>query len=157
MHHLLCVCYTSWYFYVFSGTSLLTRCHSASSLISTVFVFQKIYTGNILGIRKAKVPIFSDTRRSPKQRRREARGQPHHRVARASPWPRHQVVGPPGPPPDAALWYVANVSIIFDAPCLFYTNCYIFCLHFVVLLWFIWTNLLIVAKVHNVLVLHFNV
>jgi hypothetical protein len=26
-----------------------------------------------------------------------------HRVAQASPWPRHQVVGPPGPPPSAAL------------------------------------------------------
>jgi hypothetical protein len=47
--------------------------------------------------------------------------------------------------------------IIFHAPCLFYTNCYIFCLHFVALLWFIWTNLLIVAKVHNVLVLRFDV
>jgi hypothetical protein len=52
---------------------------------------------------KAKVPIFSDTRQSLKQRRRGARGQPHHRVARLSPWPRHQVVGSPGPPPDAAL------------------------------------------------------
>jgi hypothetical protein len=30
--------------------------------------------------------------------------------------------------------YVANVSIIFDVPCLFYTNYYIFCLHFVALL-----------------------
>jgi hypothetical protein len=54
-------------------------------------------------------------------------------------------------------WYVTNVYIIFDAPCLFYTNCYMFCLHFVALLWFIWTNLLIIAKVHNVLVLHFDV
>jgi hypothetical protein len=52
---------------------------------------------------KAKVPIFPDTRRSPKQRWRGARGQPHHRVARPAPGPRHQVVGPPGPPPDAAL------------------------------------------------------
>jgi hypothetical protein len=52
---------------------------------------------------KAKVPIFSDTRRSPEQRQRGARGQPHHRVARPSPWPCHQMVGPPGPPPDAAL------------------------------------------------------
>jgi hypothetical protein len=23
-------------------------------------------------------------------------------------------------------WYVANTSIIFDAPCLFYTNCFMF-------------------------------
>jgi hypothetical protein len=52
---------------------------------------------------QAEVPIFSNTRRSPKQRRRGARGQPHHRVMRATPWPRHQVVWTPGPPPDIAL------------------------------------------------------
>jgi hypothetical protein len=52
---------------------------------------------------KAEVPIFPEMRRSPKQRQRGARGQPHYRVARPSPWPHHQVVGPPGPPPDAAL------------------------------------------------------
>jgi hypothetical protein len=52
---------------------------------------------------KAKVSIFSDTRRCPKHRRRRARGQPHHRVARPAPGPCHQVVGPPGPPPDATL------------------------------------------------------
>jgi hypothetical protein len=52
---------------------------------------------------KAEVPIFSDTRRSPKQRQRGARGQPHHRVARPSPWPCHQVVRPPGPHPDATI------------------------------------------------------
>jgi hypothetical protein len=52
---------------------------------------------------KAKVPIFPDTRWSPKQRWRGARGQAHYRVVRPSPWPRHQVVRPLGPPPDAAL------------------------------------------------------
>jgi hypothetical protein len=52
---------------------------------------------------KAKVPIFSDTRRSPKLRRRGTRGQAHHSVARPNPWPRHQVVWLPGPPIDAAL------------------------------------------------------
>jgi hypothetical protein len=46
---------------------------------------------------KAKVPIFPDTRW------RRTRGQAHHRVARPSPWPHHQVVWPPGPPPDAVL------------------------------------------------------
>jgi hypothetical protein len=56
-----------------------------------------------LGETKAKVPIFPDTRWSPKQRRRGTRGQAHHRVVRPSPWPRHQVVWPPCPPPDAAL------------------------------------------------------
>jgi hypothetical protein len=34
---------------------------------------------------KAEVPIFPDTRRSPKQRWRGTRGQAHHRVARPSP------------------------------------------------------------------------
>jgi hypothetical protein len=46
----LCFVYTSWHFYAFSGTNLLTRCHSASFLFSAVFVFQKSYTGNILRI-----------------------------------------------------------------------------------------------------------
>jgi hypothetical protein len=51
-------CYTLWCFYAFSGTNLLTRCHSASSLCFAVFVFQKSYTGNILGIRRNKSPTF---------------------------------------------------------------------------------------------------
>jgi hypothetical protein len=42
--------YTLWQFYAFSGTNLLTSRHSASSLFSAVSVFQKSYTGNILGI-----------------------------------------------------------------------------------------------------------
>jgi hypothetical protein len=46
----LCFVYTSWHFYVFSRTNLLTRCHSASSLFSAIFMFQKSYTGNILKI-----------------------------------------------------------------------------------------------------------
>jgi hypothetical protein len=46
----LCFVYTLWHFYVFSRTNLLTRCHSVSSLFSAIFVFQKSYIGNILGI-----------------------------------------------------------------------------------------------------------
>jgi hypothetical protein len=45
-----CFVYTSWRFYAISGTNLLTRCHSASSLFSAIFVFEKSYTGNILKI-----------------------------------------------------------------------------------------------------------
>jgi hypothetical protein len=84
---------------------LLTRCHSASSLFSAVLCFRKA-TWEIfseLDETKAKVPIFPDTRRSPKQRRRGARGQPHHRVVQPARGPCQQVVGPPGPLPDAAL------------------------------------------------------
>jgi hypothetical protein len=52
---------------------------------------------------KAKVPIFPNTRWSPKQRRRETRGQPHHRVSQPTPGACYQMVRPPGPPPDIAL------------------------------------------------------
>jgi hypothetical protein len=110
LHDCLCTicfvfCYTSWHFYAFSGTNLLTRCHSASTLFSAVFVFQKSYTRNILGIgrNKSRSSYFPDTRRSPRQRRRGTRGQPHYRVARPAPGTCHQVVGPIGPPPDATL------------------------------------------------------
>jgi hypothetical protein len=97
-------CYTSWCFYVFSGTNLLTRCHSASSLFSAIFVFQKSYTGNILGIgrNKSRTSYFTEASRRPKMRPRRARGQPHHQGAWPSPWPRPPVVRPPGPPPHAA-------------------------------------------------------
>jgi hypothetical protein len=103
----ICVvfCYTSWYFYAFSGTNLLTRRHSASSLFSAILCFKKA-TSEIfseLDKTKAEPPIFPKTRESPKMRWRGARGWPHPRVARPSPSPRHQGVRPPGPPPDAAL------------------------------------------------------
>jgi hypothetical protein len=59
LHAYLCTicfvfCYTSWRFYAFSGTNLLTRCHSASSLFFAIFVFKKSYTRNILRIRRNK-------------------------------------------------------------------------------------------------------
>jgi hypothetical protein len=60
----LCFAYTSWHFYAFSGTNLLMRCHSANSLFSAIFVFQKIYTGNILriGRNEAQSSYFTPTR-----------------------------------------------------------------------------------------------
>jgi hypothetical protein len=70
-----------------------------------VFVFQKSYTGNILwiGWNKSQNSYFPEASRSPKLRRRGTRGQAHHRVARPSPYPCHQVVWPPSPPSDAVL------------------------------------------------------
>jgi hypothetical protein len=98
-------CYTSWRFYAFSGTNLLTRCHSASSLFSAVFVFQKSYTGNILiiGRNKSRTSYFYKSFAKTEDETEGARGQAHHMVARPSPWPRHHMVRPGGPPPDAAL------------------------------------------------------
>jgi hypothetical protein len=110
LHACLCtICfvfyYTSWRFYAFSGTNLLTRCHSASSLFSAIFMFQKSYTGNILGIgrNKSQSSYFSWYETESKAETEGASRQAHHRVARPTPGPRHQVTWPPGPPPDAAL------------------------------------------------------
>jgi hypothetical protein len=44
----------------FPETNLLTRCHSASSLFSAVFVFQKSYRGNIPGIERNKSQSTGD-------------------------------------------------------------------------------------------------
>jgi hypothetical protein len=61
--------YTSWHFYAISGTNLLTRCHSASSLFFTVFMFQKSYTGNILGIGQNKFQKSYFPRKLPENQR----------------------------------------------------------------------------------------
>jgi hypothetical protein len=97
--------YTSWHFHAFSRTNLLTRRHSASFLFLLFLCFRKA-TQEIfseLDEIKAKIPIFLEASRSPKERRSGARGQPHHTMAQAHPWPRHGMVWAPGPPPDAAL------------------------------------------------------
>jgi hypothetical protein len=52
---------------------------------------------------KAEPPIFTEASRRSNMRRRGARGQAHHRVARPSPLSRHHMVRPGGLPPDAAL------------------------------------------------------
>jgi hypothetical protein len=78
-------CYTSWRFYAFSRTNLLTRCHSVSSLFSTIFVFQKSYTGNILGIGRNKSQTSYFYRSFAKTKDETEGGQ-----------------RPPGPPPDDA-------------------------------------------------------
>jgi hypothetical protein len=98
-------CYTSWRFYTFSRTNLLTRCHNASSLFSAVFVFQKSYTGNILGIRQneSQTCYFSRSVVKSKDETEGSIAWPHHRAARPRPWPCHLGVRPAGPPPDATL------------------------------------------------------
>jgi hypothetical protein len=101
----LCFVYASWHFYAFSGTNLLIRCHSASSYFLLFLCFRKVTQEIFLELdeTKAKVPIYLTRRWSPKERRRAARRQPHHRVVQATPWLRHQVVWAPGPPADIAL------------------------------------------------------
>jgi hypothetical protein len=76
LHHFLLFRYTLWHFYAFSGTNLLTSCHSASSLFSAVFVFQKWYTGNILGIGRNKFLKSYFTWKLPDIWREEGEGPP---------------------------------------------------------------------------------
>jgi hypothetical protein len=64
----LCLVYTSWHFYAFSGTNLLTRCHSASSSFLLFLYFRKV-TQEIfseLDETKAKPPIFPDMKKESK-------------------------------------------------------------------------------------------
>jgi hypothetical protein len=97
-------CYTLWCFYAFSRTNLLTRCHSASSLFFAIFVFQKSYTGNILGNGRNKSRTsyfyrsFAKTEDETMGGQRPATPQ----EGRPRPWPRPPMVRPPGPPPDDA-------------------------------------------------------
>jgi hypothetical protein len=60
----LCFVYTSWYFYAFSGTNLLTRCHSVSSYFLQFLYFRKVIQEifSELDETKAKPPIFSNSK-----------------------------------------------------------------------------------------------
>jgi hypothetical protein len=83
----LCFVYTSWRFYAFSGTNLLTRCHRASSYFLLFLCFRKV-TREIfseLDETIAEVPNYLTRRRSPEESRRRTKGQPHQVVARATP------------------------------------------------------------------------
>jgi hypothetical protein len=67
-------CYTSWHFYAFSGTNLLASRHSASSLFSAIFVFQKSYIENILGIGRKKSQTSRNPPKLPENRRGDGVG-----------------------------------------------------------------------------------
>jgi hypothetical protein len=129
--------YTSWHFYAFSGTNLLTSRHSASSLFSAVFVFQKSYTVNILGIGRNQ---SQSSRISPKlpENRRGVRVGPRggHTPGRHGPGLGRApyVWDHLGPLLTMPHWYVSNVSIIFDAPCLFLHHLPCVSLHFMAFL-----------------------
>src|SRR5215216_2810173 len=91
---LLCFVYTLRCFYMFSGTNLLTRCHSVSCLFSVVFGFRKASKEifSELDRTKAKVNILPEATRSPEGRRSGAPGRPHLVAVRSG--GRHQGCGP---------------------------------------------------------------
>jgi hypothetical protein len=98
-------CYTSWHFYAFSITTLLTRHQVASSLFFAVFVFQKAAQEifSELDETKAEPPIFTEASRRLKMRRRGLGAS--HTLGWRGPGPSHATrgVSRPGPPPDATL------------------------------------------------------
>jgi hypothetical protein len=104
--HTICFvfCYTSWHFYAFSETNLLTRCHSASFLFSVVFVFQKSYTGNILGIgwNKSRTSYFYQSFAKTEDETEGGQGPASPPGGTAQPRLRPPVVRPPWSTPDAA-------------------------------------------------------
>jgi hypothetical protein len=87
-------CYTLCHFYAFSRTNLLTRRQSASSLFSAVFVFQKSYIGNILGIgwNKSRTSYYSRTRVGVQSRDGGVPG-PGHTLGRRGPSPSRATKG----------------------------------------------------------------
>jgi hypothetical protein len=72
----LCFVYTSWHFYAFSGTNLLTRCHSARSCFLLFLYFRKVIQEifSELDETKAKLPIFPDTKTESKAETEEGQG-----------------------------------------------------------------------------------
>jgi hypothetical protein len=91
LHQLLYVLFTlRGIFYAFSGTNLLTRCHSVNSCFLLFLYFRKVIQEifSELDETKAKIHILLTRRRSPKERWRRARRRPHHRVAWPHPWQR---------------------------------------------------------------------
>src|SRR4051812_29083128 len=75
-HFVLCFVYTLRCFYIFSGTNLLTSCHSASCLFSSVFGSRKAenqYSRNCTG-QKPKLLFFLEQHRTTKQSRRGGTG-----------------------------------------------------------------------------------
>jgi hypothetical protein len=97
--------YTLWRFYAFSGTNLLTRCHSASSLFSAVFVFQKSYTGNILriGRNKSWTSYFYRSFAKIEDETEEGQEPGSPQGGAAQPLAVHPMVRPAGPTSDDAL------------------------------------------------------
>jgi hypothetical protein len=75
------------------------------SLFSAIFVFQKSYTGNILGIgqNKSRTSYFYRSFTKTEDETEGARSQAHHRGARPSPWPCRPMVRPAGPTSNDAL------------------------------------------------------
>ena len=100
-----CFGYTLYHFYAFSGTNLLTRCHSASSLFSAVFGFRnptRKISSELHEIFSA-INVSSGSFRSPKGTWGGAPRAPHPIRARPKVGPRPARVWGPHQAPGAHL------------------------------------------------------
>jgi hypothetical protein len=97
-----CFVYTSWHFYVFFGTNLLTRYHSASYCFLLFCVLEKLYRKYSRNWTKRSPKFLFSPARDGVQRRVGGGPGGGHTIG-WHPWPRHQVVWAPGPPSDIAL------------------------------------------------------
>jgi hypothetical protein len=97
--------YTSWCFYAFFGTNLLTRCHSASSLFLLFLCFRKPTQEIFSELDETKVepPIFTEALRRPKMRWRGGQEPGSPQGGAAQPLVAPPMVRPGGPPPNASL------------------------------------------------------
>ena len=89
----------------FSGTNLLTRCHSASSCFLLFLVPERLFGQYSRNSTKQKPNLlfYRDGPRTPKKRRRGAKGAPHHLAARPRGGARPAMGWAPQAPPRAAL------------------------------------------------------
>src|SRR3954462_7084090 len=85
----------------FSGTNLLTRCHSASSCFLLFLCFRKVLHEIFSELHGTKTQCLIIPSRSHSQKGRQsgATGRPDTRSARALGWPRRACVWPPWLPP----------------------------------------------------------
>src|SRR3954464_13565620 len=100
---LLCFVYTLRCFYIFSGTNLLTSCHGASCLFSSVFGSRKAknqYYRNWTG--QKPMSIFYRGRHEVQRRHREEDQGGQTPLGAGGPTPRLGRVWGPWPPPSLA-------------------------------------------------------
>jgi hypothetical protein len=101
----LCFIYTSWRFYAFSGTNLLTRCHSASSCFLLFLYFREVIQEILLELDETKpeVPIFPDMKMESKAEMEEGTKVATPPGGAGTPWSRQAMVWGPWVPSDMTL------------------------------------------------------
>ena len=112
----LCSIYTLHHFYTFSGTNLLTRCQSVSSLFSAVFGFRNPTRKISSELHEifSTINVKSGSFRSPEGTWGGAPRAPHHRGARPKVGPRPAMAWWPRSPTPSPVWTSCSHRNIID-------------------------------------------